>query len=113
MLVEPSTMDGLIYEKGMIPMETISNRKPSHRGAVNRTKLRAYYKVYVKEDEYGGLYYKLLEVVKAAMPPKEEVHLRETRYGEQWYEYIDVYESKREYLQNVAIIKREGGKELK
>lgn len=92
---------------------TIPARRPSHRGAVNRSRKRDYYRVYVREDPKGGLYYKLLEVVRAVMPPKEEVHMRETKYGERWWEYIDVYESKAEYKENVRIMKREGAKELK
>lgn len=91
---------------------TIPARRPSHRGAVNRSRKRDYYKVYVREDPKGGLHYKLLEVVKAIMPPKEEHRMRETEYGDRWWEYIDVYESKAEYKENVRLMKREGAKEI-
>lgn len=90
-----------------------STREPHRRGVCKRGKVRNYYKVYVKCDEKGGLYYKLLEVIRAVTPPKEEVHFRENQYGDRWEEFIDVYESKAEYLHNVTIMKREGGKELK
>ena len=92
---------------------TISSRRPSHRGAVNRSRERNYYRVYVQEDAKGGLHYKLLEIVKAIMPPKEESRMRETEHGDRWWEYIDVYESKAEYKENIAIMKREGAKEIK
>ena len=55
------------------------------------------------------MYYKLLEVIRAVMPPKEEHHLHENQWGDRWEEYIDVYESKAEYKKNVAIMKKYGG----
>lgn len=73
---------------------------------------RTYYKVYVKTDTKGGLYYKLLEIVKAIDPPKEEVHFHENQWGDRWEEFIDVYESKREYEDNIKIMQKNGGKEL-
>ena len=95
-------------------MQTETQRRcPSHRGATKRTTLRKYYRIYIKTDCHGEMYYKPLDIIEAVNPPKEEVHLHENQWGDRWEEEIEVYESKREYEENIKILKKNGGKEMR
>ena len=93
-------------------MQTEVSREPSRRGATKRVKERTYYIMYIKTDPQGGLFYKFKGAVKSIDPPKEEVHLHENKWGDRWEEYIDVYESKAEMRDMIALMIKEGGKEL-